>query len=154
MDPMGSEESHQQSPQKSESSPAKTTEMDVTSSHASGDGACVSSSKKSRSISNLKKLPTQVGVDSSGAIRIDFPFKNISSRNKLKELTYNTLFSTVPLKKRKVDEWAAKQTSSESLTTSGDVSFVFGKTHHNTYSYVGDTEKSEDVSTTDLENSS
>ena len=154
MDPMGSEESHQQSPQKSDSSPAKTTEMDVASSHASGDGACVSSSKKSRSISNLKKLPTQVGVDSSGAIRIDFPFENISSRNKLKELTHNTLFSTVPLKKRKVDEWAAEQTSSESLTTSGDVSFVFGKTHHNTYSYVGDTEKSEDVSTTDLENSS
>ena len=28
------------------------------------------------------------------------------------------------------------------------------KTHHNTYSYIGDTEKSEDVSTTDLENSS
>ena len=154
MDPMGSEESHQQSPQNSESSPAKTTEMDVASSHASGDGACVSSSKKSRSISNLKKLPMQVGVDSSGAIRIDFPFENISSRNKLKELTHNTLFSTVPLKKRKVNEWAAEQTSSESLSTSGDVSFVFGKTHHNTYSYVGDTEKSEDVSTTDLENSS
>ena len=154
MDPMGSEELHQQSPQKSESSPAKTTEMDVASSHASGDGACVSSSKKSRTISNLKKLPTQVGVDSSGAIRIDFPFENISSRNKLKELTHNTLFSTVPLKKRKVNEWAAEQTSSESLTTSGDMSFVFGKTHHNTYSYVGDTEKSEDVSTTDLENSS
>ena len=34
------------------------------------------------------------------------------------------------------------------------MSFVFGKTHHNTYSYVGDTEKSKDVSTTDLENSS
>ena len=148
---MGSEESHQQSPQKSESSPAKKTEIDVTSSHASGDGACVSSSKKSRSISNLKKLPMQVGVDSSGAVRIDFPFENISSRNKLKELTHNTLFLTVPLKKRKVDEWAAEQTS---LTTSGDVSFVFAKTHHNTYSYVGDTEKSEDVSTTDLENSS
>ena len=44
--------------------------------------------------------------------------------------------------------------SSESLTTSGDVSFVFGKTHHNTYSCIGETEKSEDVSTTDLENSS
>ena len=154
MDPMGSEESHQQSPQKSESSLAKTIEMDVASSHASGDGACVSSSEMSRSISNLKKLPTQVGVDSSEAIRIDFPFENISSRNKLKELTHNTLFSTVPLKKRKVNEWAAKQTSSESLTTSGDVSFVFGKTHHNMYSYIGDTEKSEDVSTTALENSS
>ena len=64
------------------------------------------------------------------------------------------MFSTVPLKKRKVDEWAAEQTLSESLTTSGDVSFVFGKTHHNTYSYIGNTEKSEDVSTTDLENSS
>ena len=64
------------------------------------------------------------------------------------------MFSTVPLKKRKVNEWAAKQTSSESLTTSGDVSFVFGKTHHNMYSYIGDTEKSEDVSTTALENSS
>ena len=154
MDPMGSKESHLQSPQKSDSSPAKTTEMDVTSSHASVDGACVSSSKKSRSISNLKKLPTQVGVDSSGVKRIDFPFENISSRNKLKELMHNTLFSTVPLKKRKVDEWAAKQMSSESLTTSGDVSFVFGKTHHNMYSYVGETEKSEDMSTTDLENSS
>ena len=67
---------------------------------------------------------------------------------------HNTLFLTVPLKKRKVDEWVAKQTSSESLTTSGDVSFVFGKTHHNTYSYVGETEKSEDMSTTDLETSS
>ena len=85
MDPMGSEELHQQSPQKSDSSLAKTTETDVASSHASGDGACVSSSKKSRSISNLKKLPTQVGADSSGVIRIDFPFENISSRNKIKE---------------------------------------------------------------------
>ena len=148
MDPMGSEELHQQSPQKSDSSPAKTTKMDVTSSPASGDGACVSSSKKSHSISNLKKLPTQVGVDSSGVIRKDFPFENISARNKLKELTHNTLFSTVPLKKRKVDE------SAESLTISGDVSFVFGKTHHNMYSYVRETEKSEDMSTTDLENSS
>ena len=83
-------------------------------------------SKKSRSIAKLK-LATQVGVDSSGAIRKDFPFENISSRNKLKELMHNTLFSTVPLKKRKVDEWVAEQTSSESLTTSGDVSFVFGK---------------------------
>ena len=110
-------------------------------------------SKKSRSIAKLK-LATQVGVDSSGAIRKDFPFENITSRNKLKELTHNTLFSTVPLKKRKVDEWVAKQTSSESLTTSGDVSFVFGKTHHNTYSYIGETEKSKDMSTTDLENSS
>ena len=110
-------------------------------------------SKKSRSIAKLK-LATQVGVDSSGAIRKDFPSENISSRNKLKELTHNTLFSTVPLKKRKVNDWVAKQTLSESLTTSGDVSFVFGKTHHNTYSYVGETEKSEDVSTTDLENSS
>ena len=60
-------------------------------------------SKKYRSIAKLK-LATQVGVDSSGAIRKDFPFENISSRNKLKELTHNTLFSTVPLKKRKVDE--------------------------------------------------
>ena len=94
-------------------------------------------SKKSCSIAKLK-LATQVGVDSSGAIRKDFPFKNISSRNKIKELTHNTLFSTVPLKKRKVDEWVAEQTLSECLTTSGDVSFVFGKTHHNTYSYVGD----------------
>ena len=110
-------------------------------------------SKKSRTIAKLK-LATQVGVDSSGVIRKDFPFKNISSRNKLKELTHNTLFSTVPLKKRKVNEWVAEQTSSESLTTSGDVSFVFGKTHHNIYSYIGETEKSEDVSTTDLENSS
>ena len=97
-------------------------------------------SKKSRSIAKLK-LATQVGVDSSGAIRKDFPFENITSRNKLKELTHNTLFSTVPLKKRKVDEWVAEQTSSKSLTTSGDVSFVFGKTHHNTYSYIGETEK-------------
>ena len=110
-------------------------------------------SKKSCSIAKLK-LATQVGVDSSGAIRKDFPFENITSRNKLKELTHNTLFSTVPLKKRKVDEWVAEQMSSESLTTTGDVSFVFGKTHHNTYSYIGETEKSEDVSTTDLENSS
>ena len=99
-------------------------------------------------------MATQAGVDSSGAIRKDFPFENISSRNKLKELMHNTLFSTVPLKKRKVDEWVVKETSSESLTTSGDVSFIFGKTHHNAYSYVGETEKSEDVSTTDLENSS
>ena len=94
-------------------------------------------------------MPTQVGVDSSGAIRKDFPFENISARNKLKELTHNTLFPTVPLKKRKVDESAAEQTLSESLTKSGYVSFVFGKTHHNTYSYVRETEKSEDVSTTD-----
>ena len=80
--PWGVKNRINKSPQKSESSPAKTTEMDVASSHASGDGACVSSSKKSCSISNLKKLPMQVGVDSSGAIRIDFPFENISSRNK------------------------------------------------------------------------
>ena len=97
-------------------------------------------SKKSRSISKLK-LATQVGVDSSGAIRKNFPFKNISSRNS-------------PSQERKGDEWVAKQTLSESLTTSGDVSYVFGKTHHNTYSYIGETEKSKDVSTTDLENSS
>ena len=110
-------------------------------------------SKKSHSIAKLK-LATQVGVDSSGAIRKDFPFENITSRNQLKELTQNTLFSTVPLKKRKVDEWVAKQTLSESLTTSGDVSSVFGKAHHNTYSYIGETKKRKDVSTTDLENSS
>ena len=110
-------------------------------------------SKKYSSIGRLK-LASQVGVDSSGGIRKDFPFEKISSRSKLKELTHNTLFSTVPPKKRKVDDWVAEQTSSESLTTSGDVSFVFGKTHHNTYSYVDETEKSEDMSTTDLENSS
>ena len=34
------------------------------------------------------------------------------------------------------------------------MSFVFGKTHHNSYSYIGETERSEDVSTTDLEDSS
>ena len=107
--------------------------------------------RKSCSIGHLK-LATQVGVDSSGVIRKDFPFENITSRNKLKELTHNTLFSTVLPKKRNVDEWVAEQMSSKSLTTSGDVSFVFGKTHHNTYSYVGETEKSEDVSTTDFEN--
>ena len=107
-------------------------------------------SQKSHSISKLK-LATQVGVDSSGVVRKDFPFENITSRDQLKELTHNTLFSTVPPKKRKVDEWVAKQTSSESLTTTGDVLFVFGKTQQNTYSYV---EKSKDVSTTDLENSS
>ena len=110
-------------------------------------------SKKSCSIAKLK-LATQVGVDSSGAIRKDFPFKNITSRNELKVLTHNTLFSTVPPKKRKIKDWVAKQMSAESLTTSGDVSFVFSKTYHNTYSYVGETEKSQDVSTTDLENSS
>ena len=109
---------------------------------------------KSKKSHSMLKLATQVGVDSSGVIRKDFPFENISSRNKLKELMHNTLFSTVPLKKRKVNEWVVKKTASESLTTSGDVSFVFGKTHHNTYSYVGETEKSEDMSTTDLENSS
>ena len=110
-------------------------------------------SKKSCSIAELK-LGTQVGVDSSGAIRKDFPFENITCRNQLKVLTHNTLFSTFPLMKRKVDEWVAEQTSSESLTTSGDVSFVFGKTNHNTYRYVGETEKSQDMSTTYLENSS
>ena len=91
-------------------------------------------------------MASQVGVDSSGAIRKDFPFENITSRKQLKELTHNTLFSTVPLKKRKLDEWVAEQTSSESLTTSGDVSFVFGKAHHTSYT--------EDVSTTDFKNSS
>ena len=110
-------------------------------------------SKKYSSIGRLK-LASQVGVDSSGGIRKDFPFEKMSSRSKLKELTHNTLFSTVPPKKRKVDDWVAEQTSSESLTTSGDVSFVFGKTHHHSYSYVAETEKSEDVSTTELENSS
>ena len=48
-------------------------------------------SKKSSSIGHLK-LATQVGVDSSDVIRKDFPFENITSRNKLKELTHNTLF--------------------------------------------------------------
>ena len=90
-------------------------------------------SQKSHSISKLK-LATQVGINSSGVVRKDFPFENITSRDQLKELTHNTLFSTVPPRKRKVDDWVANQTLSESLTTSGDVSFVFGKTQHNTYS--------------------
>ena len=177
MEPMGSEQSQQQSPRKSDLAfPTKTMERDVASkqgeesiaSHASPtiDDVCMSSSpstssgaspasgggsshhspasslgtsttggarrdtqgklldnpqmhgksKKYSSIGRLK-LASQVGVDSSGEIRKDFPFEKISSRSKLKELTHNTLFSTVLPKKRKVDDWVAEQTSSESLTT-------------------------------------
>ena len=64
MEPMGSEQSQQQSPQKSDlASPAKTTERDVTSkqgvesiaSHASqtADGACMSSSPSTSSGASL-----------------------------------------------------------------------------------------------------
>ena len=117
---------------------------------------------KSHSIPKKIKLPTQVGVDSEGAVRTDFPFDQSISRNKLRTLTHHTLFPVHP-KKKNIEEWVAEQASTESLTTttttsSGDisnVSFVFGQTQYGSYSCVDipETDKTHDMSN-ECENSS
>ena len=98
---------------------------------------------KSRSIQKKKKLPTQVALDAEGLLRTDFPFDQISARQKLRTLTHHTLFPVHP-KKKTMEDWIADQKSTESLTvtttsSSGDlsnVSFVFGETKYGSYSCV------------------
>ena len=98
---------------------------------------------KSRSIQKKIKLPTQVALDAEGLLRTDFPFDQISARQKLRTLTHHTLFPVHP-KKKKMEDWIAGQKSTESLTvtttsSSGDlsnVSFVFGQTKYGSYSCV------------------
>ena len=98
---------------------------------------------KSRSIQKKIKLPTQVSLDAEGLLRTDFPFDQISARQKLRTLTHHTLFP-VHLKKKIMEDWIADQKSTESLTvttssSSGDlsnVSFVFGETKYGSYSCV------------------
>ena len=98
---------------------------------------------KSRSIQKKKKLPTQVALDTEGLLRTDFPFDQISARQELWTLTHNTLFPVHP-KKKTMEDWIARQKSTESLTvttssSSGDlsnVSFVFGETKYGSYSCV------------------
>ena len=107
------------------------------------EGSAQKMAGKSHSIPKKIKLPTQVALDSEGAVRTDFPFDQISSRNKLRTLTHHTLFPVHP-KKKNIEEWVAEQASTESLTTttttsSGDisnVSFVFGQTQYGSYSCV------------------
>ena len=103
------------------------------------------SAGKSTSCSLAKiKLPTQVALDSEGAVRTDFPFDKLNCRHELMSLNQHTLFPTVLPKKRKSAEWFTDQ-ASESLTTSGgetsDVSFVFGQTKYGSYSCVETTEE-------------
>ena len=98
---------------------------------------------KSRSIQKKKKLPTQVALDAEGLLRTDFPFDQISARQKLRTLTHHTLFSVHP-KKKKMEDWFASQKSTESLTVTttssssdlSNVSFVFGETKYGSYSCV------------------
>ena len=98
---------------------------------------------KSHSIKKKKKLPTQVALDAEGLLRTDFPFDQISARQKLRTLTHHTLFPVHP-KKKTMEDWIADQKSTESLTvttisSSGDlsnVSFVFGETKYGSYSCV------------------
>ena len=98
---------------------------------------------KSRSIQKKIKLPTQVALDAEGLLRTDFPFDQISARQKLRTLTHHTLFPVHP-KKKTMEDWIADQKSTESLTvtttsSSGDlsnVSFVFGETKYGSYSCV------------------
>ena len=98
---------------------------------------------KSRSIQKKKKLPTQVVLDAEGLLRTDFPFDQISARQKLRTLTHHTLFPVHP-KRKTMEDWIADQKSTESLTvttttSSGDlsnVSFVFGETKYGSYSCV------------------
>ena len=99
---------------------------------------------KSRSIQKKIKLPRQVALDAEGLLRTDFPFDQISARQELRTLTHNTLFPVHP-KKKTMEDWIARQKSTESLTvttssSSGDlsnVSFVFGETKYGSYSCVG-----------------
>ena len=98
---------------------------------------------KSRSIQKKIKLPTQVVLDAKGLLRTDFPFDQISARQELRTLTHNTLFPVHP-KKKTMEDWIARQKSTESLTvttssSSGNlpnVSFVFGETKYGSYSCV------------------
>ena len=98
---------------------------------------------KSPSIQKKIKLPTQVALDTEGLLRTDFPFDQISARQKLRTLTHHTLFPVHP-KKKTMEDWIANQKSTESLTvtttsSSGDpsnVSFVFGETKYGSYSCV------------------
>ena len=126
------------------------------------EGYAQKTAGKSCSIPKKIKLPTQVALDSEGAVRTDFPFNQISSRNKLQTLTHHTLFPVHP-KKKNIEEWVAEQASTESLTTttttsSGDisnVSIVFGQTQYGSYSCVDvpETDKTHDMSN-ECENSS
>ena len=98
---------------------------------------------KSRSIQKGIKLPTQVALDAEGLLRTDFPFDQISARQKLRTLTHHTLFPVHP-KKKTMEEWIANQKSTESLTVTttsssgnlSNVSFVFGETKYGSYSCV------------------
>ena len=98
---------------------------------------------KSHSIPKKIKLPTQVALDTKGLLRTDFPVDQISARQELRTLTHNTLFPVHP-KKKTMEDWIARQKSTESLTvtsssSSGDlsnVSFVFGETKYGSYSCV------------------
>ena len=98
---------------------------------------------KSRSIQKKIKLPTQVALDAEGLLRTDFPFDQISARQKLRTLTHHTLFPVHP-KKKTMEDWIADQKSTESLTVTttsssgnlSNVSFVFGETKYGSYSCV------------------
>ena len=61
---------------------------------------------KSRSIRKKIKLPTQVALDAQGLLRTDFPFDQISARQKLRTLTHHTLFPVHP-KKKTMEDWIA-----------------------------------------------
>ena len=71
------------------------------------EGSTQKTAGKSCSIPKKIKLPTQVVLDSEGAVRTDFPFDQISSRNKLRTLTHHTLFPVHP-KKKNIEEWVAE----------------------------------------------
>ena len=98
---------------------------------------------KSRSIQKKIKLQTQVALDAEGLLRTDFPFDQISARQKLWTLTHHTLFPVHP-KKKTMEDWIANQKSTESLTVTttsssdnlSNVSFVFGETKYGSYSCV------------------
>ena len=63
---------------------------------------------ESRSIQKKIKLPTQVALDAEGLLRTDFPFDQISARQKLRTLTHHTLFPVHP-KKKTMEDWIAQQ---------------------------------------------
>ena len=65
---------------------------------------------KSRSIQKKIKLPAQVALDTKGLLRTDFPFDQISARQKLRTLTHHTLFPVHP-KKKTMEDWIADQKS-------------------------------------------
>ena len=51
---------------------------------------------KSCSIQKKKKLPTQVALDAEGLLRTDFPFDQISARQKLRTLNTPYIISSTP----------------------------------------------------------